>query len=95
MQSPKAFTISAHGAKMSAIGFGTMEFPQRPTELVAYAIECGYRLIDTARKSSTEERVGEGLGMAEIKVDERIALSFDQRRIHLFDGDRRRIAGAQ
>jgi hypothetical protein len=39
--------------------------------------------------------VTEGLGMAEIKVGERIALSFDRRRIHLFDGDGRRIAGAQ
>jgi 2,5-diketo-D-gluconate reductase B len=61
MQSPKAFTLSAHGAKMPAIGFGTMELPQRPAELVAYAIECGYRLIDTARKYGTEERVGEGI----------------------------------
>jgi hypothetical protein len=36
-----------------------------------------------------------GLGMAEIKVGERIALTLDRRRIHLFDGDGRRIAGAQ
>jgi len=61
MQSPKAFTLAAHGAKMPAIGCGTMEFPQRPAELVAYAIRCGYRLIDTARKYGTEERVGEGI----------------------------------
>ena len=61
MQSPKAFTLSAHGAKMPAIGYGTMEFPARPAELVAYAIEAGYRLIDTARKYGTEERVGEGI----------------------------------
>lgn len=61
MQPPKAFTLSAHGAKMPAIGYGTMELPQRPTELVAYAIQSGYRLIDTARKYGTEERVGEGI----------------------------------
>jgi diketogulonate reductase-like aldo/keto reductase len=61
MQSPKAFTLAAHGAKIPAIGFGTMELPQRPAELVAYAIEAGYRLIDTARKYGTEERVGEGI----------------------------------
>jgi 2,5-diketo-D-gluconate reductase B len=61
MQSPKAFTLAAHGANMPAIGYGTMELPQRPAELVAYAIECGYRLIDTARKYGTEERVGEGI----------------------------------
>ena len=61
MQSSKAFTLAAHGAKMPAIGYGTMEFPTRPAELVAYAIKCGYRLIDTARKYGTEERVGEGI----------------------------------
>jgi ABC-type sugar transport system ATPase subunit len=36
--------------------------------------------------------VTEGLGMAEINVGERIALSLDQRRIHLFDSGGRRIA---
>ena len=39
--------------------------------------------------------VTEGLGMAEIKVGERIALSLDRRRIHLFDGYKRRIGDAQ
>jgi 2,5-diketo-D-gluconate reductase B len=70
MQSPKAFTLSARGAKMPAIGYGTMEFPDRPAELVAYAIECGYRLIDTARKYGTEERVGEGIRASGIAREE-------------------------
>ncbi len=61
MPSPKAFTLAAHGANMPAIGFGTMEFPARAAELVTYAIQCGYRLIDTARKYGTEEQVGEGI----------------------------------
>jgi diketogulonate reductase-like aldo/keto reductase len=61
MQSPKAFTLSAHGATMPAIGYGTMELPHRPAELVAHAIASGYRAIDTARKYGTEERVGEGI----------------------------------
>lgn len=61
MQSPKTFTLAAHGAKMPAIGFGTMELPHRPAELVAAAIAAGYRHIDTARKYGTEERVGEGI----------------------------------
>lgn len=61
MQSPNSFTLAAHGANMPAIGYGTMELPQRPAELVAYAIKCGYRLIDTARKYGTEEHVGEGI----------------------------------
>jgi ABC-type sugar transport system ATPase subunit len=35
--------------------------------------------------------VTEGLGMAEITVGERISLTLDQRRIHLFDADGRRV----
>lgn len=61
MKPAEAFTLSAHGAHMPAIGFGTMAFPARAAELVAYAIEGGYRLIDTARKYGTEEQVGEGI----------------------------------
>jgi len=61
MQSAKAFTLEAHGAQMPVIGFGTMELPHRPAELVATAIASGYRHIDTARKYGTEERVGEGI----------------------------------
>ena len=61
MQSAKAFTLSAHGAQMPAIGFGTMEFSGRAAELVAAALACGYRHIDTARKYGTEQFVGEGI----------------------------------
>ncbi|HEY6860403.1 MAG TPA: ABC transporter ATP-binding protein [Pseudolabrys sp.] len=35
--------------------------------------------------------VTEGLGMADIKVGERVALSLDQRRLHLFDAEGRRM----
>jgi diketogulonate reductase-like aldo/keto reductase len=61
MQSPKAPTLTAHGAKMPAVGFGTMEFPGRCAELVTHAIKVGYRHIDTARKYGTEQQVGEGI----------------------------------
>jgi 2,5-diketo-D-gluconate reductase B len=61
MQPAKAPLLAAHGAAMPAVGFGTMELPHRPAELVAEAIKAGYRLIDTARKYGTEERVGEGI----------------------------------
>jgi 2,5-diketo-D-gluconate reductase B len=70
MQSPKAFILAAHGAKMPAIGFGTMELPHRPAELVAAAIAAGYRHIDTARKYGTEERVGEGIRASGIERNE-------------------------
>ncbi len=61
MQPAKSPTISAHGANMPAVAYGTMELPHRPAELVAAAIKAGYRGIDTARKYGTEERVGEGI----------------------------------
>ena len=61
MRIGKAFKVSAHGAHIPAIGYGTMELPHRPAELVAAAIAAGYRHIDTARKYGTEERVGEGI----------------------------------
>jgi 2,5-diketo-D-gluconate reductase B len=70
MPTPKAFTLTAQGAKMPAIGFGTMEFPGRAAELVAHAIAIGYRHIDTARKYGTEERVGEGIRASGIARDE-------------------------
>jgi len=61
MGNPKAFLLSAHGVAMPAIGYGTMELPHRPAELVAAAIAAGYRHIDTARKYGTEQFVGEGI----------------------------------
>ncbi len=61
MQPAKSPILEAHGAKMPAIGYGTMEFPRRATELVTHAINIGYRHIDTARKYGTEEQVGEGI----------------------------------
>ena len=70
MTSPKAFVLTAHGAHMPAIGFGTMELPHRPAELVAAAIAAGYRHIDTARKYGTEEQVGEGIRASGISRNE-------------------------
>ena len=70
LQPPKAFTLSAHGAEMPAIGFGTMTFPGPCAELVAAAIACGYRMIDTARKYGTEAEVGEGIRASGIKRSE-------------------------
>jgi 2,5-diketo-D-gluconate reductase B len=61
MQPAKAFTLASHGAHMPAVGYGTMELPERGAELVAYAIKNGYRPIDTAHKYGTEEKVGEGI----------------------------------
>ena len=66
MEKLRAPTISAHGAVMPVIGYGTMLLPQRPAELVAAAIAAGYRAIDTARKYGTEQFVGEGIRASKI-----------------------------
>ena len=70
MQPAKSPILEAHGAKMPAIGYGTMEFPGRATELVTHAINIGYRHIDTARKYGTEEQVGEGIRASGIAREE-------------------------
>jgi len=70
MEKLQAPTISAHGAVMPVIGYGTMELPQRPAELVATAIAAGYRAIDTARKYGTEQFVGEGIRASKIARSE-------------------------
>ena len=56
-------TISAQGAAMPAVGYGTMLFPEpeRAVGLVQHALACGYRHIDTARKYGSEQWVGEGI----------------------------------
>jgi 2,5-diketo-D-gluconate reductase B len=53
-------TLSAHGAEMPAIGFGTSSLGACG-EIVATALRLGYRHIDTAWKYGTERGVGEGM----------------------------------
>jgi 2,5-diketo-D-gluconate reductase B len=63
MQSTKFPTLSAQGAKIPVVGYGTMLYPipERAVELIAGSLECGYRHIDTARKYGSEKWVGEGI----------------------------------
>ena len=72
MQPAKAPTLSANGAVMPAVGYGTMLFPEpdRAAGLVAHAIGCGYRHIDTARKYGSERWVGEGIRASGIAREE-------------------------
>jgi 2,5-diketo-D-gluconate reductase B len=60
MAAPSIPTLSAHGAEMPAIGFGTSSLGDCG-EIVASALEHGYRHIDTAWKYGTERGVGEGM----------------------------------
>jgi 2,5-diketo-D-gluconate reductase B len=66
MQPTKAPIISAHGANIPVVGFGTMLFPEpeRAVELVTHSLNYGYRHIDTARKYGSEQWVGEGIRAA-------------------------------
>jgi diketogulonate reductase-like aldo/keto reductase len=63
MQSTKPPILSAQGAQIPVVGYGTMLYPvpERAVELIAGSLECGYRHIDTARKYGSEKWVGEGI----------------------------------
>lgn len=52
--------LSAHGAEIPVIGFGTSQLGNCG-EIVANALKVGYRHIDTAWKYGTEQGVGEGI----------------------------------
>jgi diketogulonate reductase-like aldo/keto reductase len=60
MAAPSIPRLSAHGAEMPAIGFGTSALGNCG-EIVATALKLGYRHIDTAWKYGTERGVGEGI----------------------------------
>ena len=72
MQPGKAPTITAHGAAMPVVGYGTMLYPQpeRAVDLITHAIQSGYRHIDTARKYGSEQWVGEAIRAAGVARDE-------------------------
>jgi 2,5-diketo-D-gluconate reductase B len=60
MQRTAVPTLSAHGAEIPVIGFGTSQLGNCG-EHVAAALKLGYRHIDTAWKYGTEQGVGEGI----------------------------------
>lgn len=58
--------------ELPSFGFGTggIDDPETCAECVQYAIERGYRLIDTAQSYENEEAVGEGIARASVPRDE-------------------------
>jgi 2,5-diketo-D-gluconate reductase B len=60
MALPSIPKLSAHGAEIPAVGFGTSSLGNCG-EIVATALALGYRHIDTAWKYGTERGVGEGM----------------------------------
>lgn len=71
MPTPEVPILKVHGVEMPAIACGTLfPEPESAAPLVAAAIECGYRHIDTARKYGSEEAVGEGIRASGIPREE-------------------------
>lgn len=63
--------VTAHGARMPVIGFGTWTLTgEECSRAVAAAIGAGYRHIDTASGYGNEDRVGEGVRAAGVARDE-------------------------
>ena len=61
-------SIEANGARIPAIGLGTMTLKEQVCiDAVKNALKLGYRHLDTAERYGNEEWVGEGLhqGLAE------------------------------
>lgn len=63
--------VSAHGANIPALGFGTWTLKgEEATSLVAQALESGYRHVDTAAMYDNEAAVGAGLRAGGLPRDE-------------------------
>jgi diketogulonate reductase-like aldo/keto reductase len=62
--------VSAHGAAMPIIGFGTGWMTADCVDIVAAALAAGYRHIDTARKYGTERGVGAAIRASRIPREE-------------------------
>lgn len=60
-----------NGVQMPALGLGVFQSrPEETTDAVVTALECGYRLIDTAAAYFNEREVGEGIRRAEVPRSE-------------------------
>ena len=66
---PAIPTLSANGANIPAIGFGTSQLGNCG-EIVATALKLGYRHIDTAWKYGSEKGVGEGIRASGVRRSE-------------------------
>src|SRR5918993_527147 len=70
MSPPRIPTLTSKtGAKIAAIGFGTSQLGDC-TDVVAKALELGYRHIDTAWKYGSEKGVGKGIRASGVPREE-------------------------
>ena len=58
--------LTAHGAAMPAIGFGTSSLAGNAAEIIGAALGVGYRHIDTAWKYGSERAVGEAMRASKV-----------------------------
>ena len=63
--------ILNNGVEMPQLGFGTIQqFGEQITDNVAFALNNGYKLIDTANRYGNEVEVGEGLKKSGLKRED-------------------------
>jgi diketogulonate reductase-like aldo/keto reductase len=63
--------VEAHGARIPAIGFGTMTLKEDVgVEMVSAALRIGYRHLDTAQMYGNEREVGEALRASGVKRED-------------------------
>ncbi|MBL6928054.1 MAG: aldo/keto reductase [Rhodospirillales bacterium] len=63
--------LDVHGAKIPALGLGTWRLRGRTCrDMVRYALEIGYRHIDTAAIYGNEEEVGKGIAASGVAREE-------------------------
>jgi 2,5-diketo-D-gluconate reductase B len=64
-------TVEANGARIPAIGLGTMTLKEDVcVEIVSAALRAGYRHLDTAQMYGNEREVGEGMRASGVKREE-------------------------
>ncbi len=63
--------VEAHGARIPAVGFGTMTLKEATcVEMVDAALRLGYRHLDTAERYGNEREVGEGLRASGVRRED-------------------------
>lgn len=76
----------SNGVKIPMLGFGTWKLKgENCTEMVKFALESGYRAIDTAQVYLNEEAVGEGIARSGKKREEIFVTSKVRNRFQGYD----------
>lgn len=86
MLKPNEFTLS-NGVKIPKIGLGTWKIPdgKEVADAVKYALEIGYRHIDTAQVYENESGVGQGIIDSGVKRNEVFLTTKIWNTIHTYD----------